>query len=1354
MLRHTVLRLLMLGCLCANALLPAAAARPSAPDSPQAPQATPWLLTARHADIAYFVFASPARVERYSLSTKAWLAAVPLTAAPTAFAVDGDGMYVSYGRNVMRRALDGSGETFLVNATDSVGTLLVNGQFLYVHHYSTIRSVNKQTGAAIASTSVPWGLGGLSLAPGRNKLYGRNIGISPSDIHHIVLNADGTFGASNDSPYHGDYPHATKTFVFAGEARVTDNSGIVYNASDLTYNNSLGGTVDDIAFYGNLPIVLRGTTLIAYSPALLETGRVSLAAAPLSIYVAGETIFRFAPSDSAPNTVAVAETPVAALNPAQPGQPVNPDGLAYVPDSIDLGNDGVIYLLSRADLSVFRWSIAQRRYLATIPLSEAPALMTYSGIDSRLYLAYAGGRMTVIELASGLTERQFANAPLTPCGLATAGRYVFICAPVGAWASHITYTPEGALIAQKDWNYHSLTYAWSEVNRKMYFLRDGMSPNDLLWETINPDGTLGQIQDSPYHGDNGVGHPVRVAPNGSVVLLGSGWVYDATTLAQVNALSNTIADAVWAPLLSTVRANAGGTELQQWADNYGLVRARQTEGAPLRVFKTSDGIAAVTNYGGAPRFTLWNETLQPIYASPTMGGLVASNNGPNRAWEPTQFSANLAWGGGAITYRWAFGDGDTATGQNVSHTYMEPGVYVASVAASNASATISATTTVTVTLPDYEPPTAPANLRVTATSATAVSLAWNPATDNAGVTGYTIYSGTQQLATTAQTSFSVTQLRPETSYVFSVRASDRNGNLSPASNTVTAATARDLQAPTTPGSLRSAGKTDTSISLAWNASTDNVGVAAYAVYRNGALVRETAGLTMTVAGLQPLTTYAFTVTARDAAMNRSAASAALNVTTAASPDTQAPTAPGNLRSAGATVSTISLAWNASTDNVGVIGYRVYSGTQQLAAIPGTAYTVSGLAPATRYDFSVRAFDQAGNLSPASAISADTAPDLQAPAAPAQIWSPEKTDTRIDLAWSASADNVGVTGYRIYRDGSFAQATQRLTATLAGLAPSTTYTFTVRAEDAAGNLSAPSVALAVTTFRQVDTQAPQPPANLRSSAVLSTSVDLAWDPAIDNVGVVSYRIYKGQQFIGGTAGLAFRVGQLAPGASHTFVVRALDEAGNLSAPSNILRVTTQAPPDTQAPTAPGDLAAAEVTPTSIRLAWTPSIDNVGVSEYKIYSGTLLLGTTQASGFTIDALAPSTPYRLSVRAVDAANNLSPEAAATVATADDEEAPTAPTAPSATSSAGRLLVSWRASGDNVGVVAYHIYADAELVATTTGTSHAVTGLQPGRTYLITIRAADAAGNLSPPSAAVTATAPAPGASLYLPLLARPGA
>ncbi|MCD1260434.1 fibronectin type III domain-containing protein [Paenibacillus athensensis] len=184
-------------------------------------------------------------------------------------------------------------------------------------------------------------------------------------------------------------------------------------------------------------------------------------------------------------------------------------------------------------------------------------------------------------------------------------------------------------------------------------------------------------------------------------------------------------------------------------------------------------------------------------------------------------------------------------------------------------------------------------------------------------------------------------------------------------------------------------------------------------------------------------------------------------------DTQAPSAPGNLHTTGTTTSSISLAWNASTDNVGVTGYDVYRGGSLVGSVTGTSYTNTGLSAGTTYSYTVKAKDAAGNVSAASAsVSATTnttgGSDTQAPSVPGGVTVTGTTTSSVSLSWSASTDNVGVTGYNVYNGSTLAVSVTGTTATVSGLASGTTYSFTVKAKDAAGNLSGASSAVSATT----------------------------------------------------------------------------------------------------------------------------------------------------------------------------------------------------------------------------------------------------------------------------------------------------
>ena len=270
--------------------------------------------------------------------------------------------------------------------------------------------------------------------------------------------------------------------------------------------------------------------------------------------------------------------------------------------------------------------------------------------------------------------------------------------------------------------------------------------------------------------------------------------------------------------------------------------------------------------------------------------------------------------------------------------------------------------------------TAPANNASFAAGST-IQIAANAADADGSVSQVEFFRNGASIGIDASAPYAATWSNAATgSYTLTARATDNQGaSTTSATVSVTVAASGDTTPPSVPGGLASPSQTNTSIALSWNASTDNVGVTGYDVYRGGSLLASTTGTSYTATGLAASTSYSFQVRARDAAGNASALSAALTVSTKANPtDTTPPSVPTGLSSPSQTSSSIALSWNASTDNVGVAGYDVYRGGTLIASPTGTSYTATGLAASTSYSFQVRARDAAGNASALSAaITAST-----------------------------------------------------------------------------------------------------------------------------------------------------------------------------------------------------------------------------------------------------------------------------------------------------------------------------------------------------------------------------------------------
>ncbi|WP_405082867.1 PQQ-dependent sugar dehydrogenase [Paenibacillus chitinolyticus] len=216
---------------------------------------------------------------------------------------------------------------------------------------------------------------------------------------------------------------------------------------------------------------------------------------------------------------------------------------------------------------------------------------------------------------------------------------------------------------------------------------------------------------------------------------------------------------------------------------------------------------------------------------------------------------------------------------------------------------------------------------------------------------------------------------------------------------VTVNAAGDVFPPTEPTNVQARSVTDTSAEIAWTASLDDVGVTGYDLYKDDVLTQaNVAGTSYTFRGLKPATTYRFTVKARDAAGNSSAASAPLSVTTTSGSDTESPAAPAGLASSSKTSTSVQLTWTAATDNVGVYAYDIFTDGKLSGSTDKTLFNVTGLAANTSYSFTVKARDLAGNVSPASkALSVKTNPASSEPYTPEVVASNLETPWAVDFA---------------------------------------------------------------------------------------------------------------------------------------------------------------------------------------------------------------------------------------------------------------------------------------------------------------------------------------------------------------------
>jgi chitodextrinase len=361
-------------------------------------------------------------------------------------------------------------------------------------------------------------------------------------------------------------------------------------------------------------------------------------------------------------------------------------------------------------------------------------------------------------------------------------------------------------------------------------------------------------------------------------------------------------------------------------------------------------------------------------------------------------------------------------------------------------------------------------------------------------------------------------------------------------------------------------------------------------------------------------------------------------------DSTAPGAPGAITASTITDRSVTLAWPAATDNVGVTGYKIFRNSVQVGTSATASYTDSGLAPSTAYTYAVVAYDAAGNQSSASPNKAVTtqAADTVAPGAPGTPAASAITSSSLTLAWAAATDNYGVAQYQVFRNGVQVGVSSGTSFADSGLTPATAYSYTVKALDAAGNVSAASAAASVTTaagnIAKVYYRLPTgwTTANMHyapTGGTWTTVPGVAM--ALACTGWTTY-----------TANLASATGLTATfnngsgtwdnngGKNYTLGTGIVDvENGAVTSGVNPCVA------DTTAPAAPAGLASSAVGANSVTLSWTAATDNVGVTGYYVFrNGTQIASVASGTSYTDATAAASTTYSYTVKAFDAAANVS--------------------------------------------------------------------------------------------------------------------
>jgi hypothetical protein len=591
---------------------------------------------ALHEGVVYVVPPNSSQLRRYNLATGEWLAPVSLGFVPRGLAVNQHGLFAGSGRALQRFSLAIDNPVNVRNFESDVRELVAGTKHLFVatgdYVYPVIQTLDYTDGSIKGTFSAVYSLAqNLVLSADGTLLGGRDMGISPSDIYRLPVNADGTFGTVLSSPYHGDYAVGNRFYFTDGGTRLIENSGVIYKSTDLTFAGSIAGAFTDmLEIEPGRQVVVRGRRATVYVNGA-PSGFHDFSSTSAFLIRHGERIVSFSATTSGGFTTE--SVALADLDSELPLMPVvAPQRRVFRPHAVEFKDD-LLYLYDRSAGNVHVFDVESFQYMDSIPLLGRPSFFRVDGTNGGMYTAYSDGSIWRMDLDPNLRERFLTVLATAPAALMPIGNFLFANDSSGAWSTNYTFdAATGRQISSDDWSYHGLDYLWNPARSRLFFLSTSVSPSDLQFITIGADGVLGATGDSPYHGSVLIANPVRMNPAGGLVLTGAGTIFDAVTLSSAGSLGNAFVDAVWtSSTIASIRRDDVGTEIQLWSPNtFTLTKSTKLPGEPLRIFALGgDRFLVLALVDGVPTPTVVTAALE-VEATlvPLTADLVRSQ--PNR----------------------------------------------------------------------------------------------------------------------------------------------------------------------------------------------------------------------------------------------------------------------------------------------------------------------------------------------------------------------------------------------------------------------------------------------------------------------------------------------------------------------------------------------------------------------------------------------------------------------------------------------------------------------------------------------------------------------------------------------------